>query len=152
MNYVWMRDRWDRVLAVIAAVVGVIVLIIGWVGVSGSSLTTEQIPYLASGAVGGLFALGAAATLWLSADLRDEYVKLDEIYQWMQGEKDGYPPAADIDSPASWAEEPSWAEPEPPTQPEPQIQAEPRRPPSRATTTARQRPLRARPPVSSVES
>jgi hypothetical protein len=82
----WLRYEWTRVLAAIAALVGVVLLIAGWIGVSGSSLTTEQIPYLASGAVGGLFALGMGATLWLSADLRDEFAKLDEIYQWMRGE------------------------------------------------------------------
>jgi hypothetical protein len=29
----------------------------------------------------GLFALALGATLWLSADLRDEWRKLDDIYQ-----------------------------------------------------------------------
>lgn len=82
----WLRYEWARALAVLAAVVGVVLLVVGWVGVSGSSLTSEQIPYLASGAIGGLFALGVGATLWLSADLRDEFVKLDEIYRWLQGD------------------------------------------------------------------
>jgi hypothetical protein len=67
-------------------VAGAVFLILGWHGASGSSLVTEQIPYLASGAVAGLFALGAAATLWLSADLRDEWRKLDEIYRFMAAE------------------------------------------------------------------
>ena len=82
----WVRYEWARVLAVAAAILGVVLLVVGWLGVSDSSLTTEQLPYLASGAIGGLFALGAGATLWLSADLRDEFAKLDEIYQWLQGE------------------------------------------------------------------
>ena len=98
-NYAWLRYQWHRALAVVAAAAGVVLLILGWVGVSGSSLTTGQIPYLASGAVGGLFALGVAATLWLSADLRDEFMKLDEIYQFMTSEgagqhaEDGLTPA-----------------------------------------------------------
>ena len=84
--YEWFRYRWERTAAAIAALVGLIMVIVGWFGVSGSSLVTEQIPYLASGAVGGAFALGVAGTLWLSADLRDEFVKLDEIYQVLTGE------------------------------------------------------------------
>lgn len=74
-------NQWQRILAVAGAALGAIFLIVGWFGVSGSDLTTEQIPYLASGGVGGLFLLGLAATLWLSADLRDEYLKLDDIHQ-----------------------------------------------------------------------
>jgi hypothetical protein len=50
-------------------------------GVSRSGLPAEQIPYLASGAVLGLFALGVGATLWLSADLHDEWRKLDHIHR-----------------------------------------------------------------------
>jgi hypothetical protein len=152
MNYGFMRERWDRVLAVVSAVVGIIVLIVGWVGVSGSSLTTEQIPYLASGAVGGLFALGAAATLWLSADLRDEFVKLDEIYQWMRGEGDGQPAHGEMptgEMPAT-DRHGSWA-PEVEAHPAELQPAEAQRAEAPAAS-ARRRPLRARPPVSSVES
>jgi hypothetical protein len=54
-------------------------LIVGWVGVSGTPYTAKQLPYLASNGLGGLFLLGAAAMLWLSADLRDEWRKLDRI-------------------------------------------------------------------------
>ena len=76
----WKR-QWQRIVAIAGAVLGALFLFLGWFGVSGSDLTTEQIPFLASGAVGGLFLLGLATTLWLSADLRDEYLKLDDIHQ-----------------------------------------------------------------------
>jgi hypothetical protein len=79
MNLRFFKEQWDRALACLAAVLGVIALVLGWFGASGASLTVEQIPYVVSGAVAGLFALGTAATLWLSADLRDEWAKLDEI-------------------------------------------------------------------------
>jgi hypothetical protein len=36
-------------------------------------------PYIASGGLGGIFLLGLGSTLWLSADLRDEWRKLDEL-------------------------------------------------------------------------
>jgi hypothetical protein len=72
---------------VLAAVVGVGCAVAGWVGVSDATLTAEQLPYLASGAVGALFALGIAATLWLSADLRDEWSKLDELREAWEAER-----------------------------------------------------------------
>ena len=90
--YGWLKNQWDRALAALATVAGVVFLILGWAGASRSSLTTEQIPYLASGAVAGLFALGAAATLWLSADLRDEWRKLDDIYRFMSAQASEAPP------------------------------------------------------------
>lgn len=98
MKIDWFRSRWEKTTALAATLVGIGLLVAGWVGVSGSSLTTEQIPYLVSGAVGGLFALGVAATLWLSADLRDQYFKLDEIHSWMRGDEE--PSAGDQPSAA----------------------------------------------------
>jgi protein-S-isoprenylcysteine O-methyltransferase Ste14 len=92
MKMSWFQGRWEKSAAVIAAAVGVILIVVGWIGVSGSSLTTEQLPYLASGAIGGLFVLGVGATLWLSSDLRDEYYKLDQIWGWMQEQQTAEPP------------------------------------------------------------
>jgi hypothetical protein len=76
----WLRNQWDRTAAVVSAVASGVAMLMGWRGVSRVSLPSEQIPYLASAAMFGLFALGIAATLWLSADLRDEWRKLDEIH------------------------------------------------------------------------
>jgi hypothetical protein len=74
-----LRSQWDRALAVAAAIAGAVVLIVGYVGVSNSGYSAEQLPYLISGGIGGIFLLGLAAVLWLSADLRDEWRLLDEI-------------------------------------------------------------------------
>jgi hypothetical protein len=75
----WVSNERDRALAIVAVVVGAVAIVLGWLGVSRSVIATQQIPYLASGAVGGLFLLGGGATLWLSSDLRDEWRKLDDI-------------------------------------------------------------------------
>lgn len=75
------RSQWDRLLAVAAAIAGAVVLIIGWLGVSGTAYPAEQMPYLISAGMGGLFLLGVSSALWLSADLRDEWRKLDRIEQ-----------------------------------------------------------------------
>ena len=76
----WLRNQWDRAAAVVFAVAGIVLLLLGWAGVSRVTLATQQIPYLASGGLFGMFCLGTAATLWLSADLRDEWRKLNDIH------------------------------------------------------------------------
>lgn len=75
------KSQWDRTTAVAAAVAGVVVLVLGWLGVSGTAYPAEQLPYIISGGIGGLFLLGVSSMLWLSADLHDEWRKLDRIEQ-----------------------------------------------------------------------
>ncbi|HWB65633.1 MAG TPA: hypothetical protein VG708_02230 [Mycobacteriales bacterium] len=77
----WVHHQWDRTLAIVLVAAGLVVIYLGWRGVSGHLLPSEQIPYLASDAVLGLFFLGTAATLWLSADMRDEWRKLDMVVE-----------------------------------------------------------------------
>lgn len=80
MNIVrWARLQWDRVTAWICIFAGGIAIVTGWAAVGREALTAQQIPYIISGGIGGLFLLGVGAVLWLSADLRDEWRKLDEI-------------------------------------------------------------------------
>jgi hypothetical protein len=75
----WMRSQWDRLLAAATLVAGVVVLVMGWRGVSGTAYAAEQMPYIISAGLGGLFLLGVSTALWLSADLHDEWRKLDRI-------------------------------------------------------------------------
>jgi hypothetical protein len=79
--YKWLKGQWDRAAAVLVAVAGLVSLIVGWFGVSDAKLPAQQVPYLASNGLIGVFALGIATTLWLSADLRDEWRKLDLIHE-----------------------------------------------------------------------
>src|SRR3954451_7152837 len=72
----WLRAEWDRAAAVALVVLGLIFVAIGYNGVANSPYVAEELAYLASGAVGGLFLLGCGATLWLSADLHDECLKM----------------------------------------------------------------------------
>jgi hypothetical protein len=76
-----LKKQWDRVIALALTVTGAVFLISGWVGVSGTAVLSEQSPYMVSGGLGGIFLLGVGATLWISADLRDEWRKLDRIEQ-----------------------------------------------------------------------
>jgi hypothetical protein len=75
----YLRCQWDRVLAVVAILLGAVALVIGWFGVSDSVLPAEQIPYVVSGGLGGIFLLGVGSLMWLSADIRDEWRKLDAL-------------------------------------------------------------------------
>ncbi|HVU73429.1 MAG TPA: hypothetical protein VHE83_10760 [Mycobacteriales bacterium] len=74
-----MREQWDRTIAWVAAVAGAVALLLGYLGISRTPYTPEQIPYLVSGGAFGLFMLGLAAVLWITADLRDEWRKLDDL-------------------------------------------------------------------------
>ena len=77
----WLEAQWDRALAVGLVLLGALALLLGWLGIDDALYPGQQIPYVLSGGIGGLFAVGVGAVLWLSADLRDEWRKLDEIDQ-----------------------------------------------------------------------
>lgn len=67
------RLQWDRAAAAGLTILGFVVLLVGWVGTSGTEYIAEQIPYLVSGGLFGIAFLTAGAVLWLSADMRDEW-------------------------------------------------------------------------------
>lgn len=75
----YLRNQWDRTGAWLCVIAGAIALIVGYFGVSGTLETGKQLPYVVSGGLAGLFLLGLGALLWVSADLRDEWRKLDAI-------------------------------------------------------------------------
>jgi hypothetical protein len=75
----FLRSQPDRALAALSGVIGIVLLVDGWYGVSGQGIVAGQIPYLISCGLGGIFALATATTLWLSADLRDEWRKMDAV-------------------------------------------------------------------------
>jgi hypothetical protein len=71
------RANWDRATAAALVLFGVVALILGWWGVSGTGVAAEQNPYLISGGLLGIALIGIGCTLWLSADLQDEWRRLD---------------------------------------------------------------------------
>lgn len=97
----WARTQWDRVAAWACIAIGGLAVVLGWVAVGREPLTAKQVPYIVSGGVGGLFLLGLGATLWLSADLRDEWRKLDALERAARSPGPGRAPgdAADEDDP-----------------------------------------------------
>ena len=75
----WLHNQWDRVAGAGFMTAGAVVLILGWLGASDAIYPAEQIPFLLSGGLLGVFLLGLGATAWISADLRDEWRKLDRL-------------------------------------------------------------------------
>ena len=75
----WVRNQSDRMASWACIGTGVICLVAGWVGVSATAFPGEQMPYVVSGGLVGLFLLGLGGVLWLSADLRDEWRELARL-------------------------------------------------------------------------
>jgi len=71
-----LRTHWDRIAAIAAVVVGLVSLLLGYLGVSDTEYVVKQIPYVISNGLFGIFMLGVGTALWLSADLRDEWREL----------------------------------------------------------------------------
>ena len=73
------RTQWDRAGAFVLVVVGLLALLFGWIGMSGAVLTYEQLPYILSGGLFGLSMIMVGTGLWLSADIRDEWRRIDRL-------------------------------------------------------------------------
>jgi hypothetical protein len=72
-----LQANWDRAVAAALVLLGGVALALGWWGVSGTGVAAEQNPYLISGGLLGIALIGIGCTLWLSADLQDEWRRLD---------------------------------------------------------------------------
>ena len=90
----WLRSNWDRAGAWLCVGVGAVLLIAGWVGASNTAYPAEQLPYILSGGIGGALFVAMGATLLISADLRDEWRKLDRIEKKLDHEA-GSPASTD---------------------------------------------------------
>ena len=82
----WLRAEWDRIAGFGLVLLGVMLLFLGYQGVQETAFLAEQLAYIASGGLGGLFSLGLGVGLLLSADLHDEWYKLDRIEAAIRGE------------------------------------------------------------------
>lgn len=74
-----LRTLGDRVLAWALIAAGALALLLGYLGVRGTAYVVEQLPYIISGGLLGLFLLGLGTVLLLSADLRDQWRVLLDI-------------------------------------------------------------------------
>jgi hypothetical protein len=75
----FLRAEWDRTAGWALIGAGIIAVTLGFRGVADSALVAQQLAYIASGGIGGLLACGLGVGLLVSADLHDEWRKLDRI-------------------------------------------------------------------------
>ncbi|GAA0612276.1 hypothetical protein GCM10009547_12870 [Sporichthya brevicatena] len=78
------RVQWDRGIAIAAAIGGLLVLLIGYLGVSDTEYVAKQMPYFISAGVFGIFLLSISAVAWLSADLRDEWREIHALRELVE--------------------------------------------------------------------
>lgn len=71
-----LRAQWDRATAVVALLIGLLALLLGYVGISGEAFVARQLPFIISGGLFGIFMLGVAAVSWITAAMRDEWREL----------------------------------------------------------------------------
>ena len=70
------------------AALGVIVIIVGWFGVSGQALVAKQLPYLISGGLGGVALVGIGAALIGTERLRRDagrMARLEDMVEELRG-------------------------------------------------------------------
>ena len=82
----WLRMEWDRILGFGMIGLGAVLVVMAYFGVSDSPYLAQQLSFITSGGIGGLFLLGTGATLLHVADVHDEWRKLDRIEQALRGD------------------------------------------------------------------
>lgn len=75
----WLRADWDRAAGIALIIAGGVALFVGYQGVADSAFVVEALSYIASGGLVGVLLVAGGLTLLLSADLHDEWRKLDRI-------------------------------------------------------------------------
>jgi hypothetical protein len=80
----WARAERDRITGWAFVTVGAVVLLVGMWRVRDSAFVADQLTLLMSGGIGGLFCLGLGATMLLSADVRDDWRRLDILSRSLQ--------------------------------------------------------------------
>src|SRR5256886_12026005 len=77
----WLRTEWDRVLGFGLIGLGAVFVVLAYFGVSDSPYLAQQLSFITSGGIGGLFLLGAGATLLHTPHGHHEWRKLDRNEQ-----------------------------------------------------------------------
>ena len=97
--WTWAVSQWDRVVGWTCVAAGGVLTVTGALSVAAAEDQLDQLSYLATGPALGLFLLGVGAILLITADLRDDWAKLDEVagaLQLRDGAGNGSPPQSDL--------------------------------------------------------
>lgn len=79
MDVAELRRRWRTLVGWGLSALGAVLLVAGWFGVSGETLVGKQLPYLISGGIAGLAAIGSGVGLLIAADLRADRERIGRI-------------------------------------------------------------------------
>jgi hypothetical protein len=79
-----LKAQWDRAIAVGALLLGAVVLVVGYRGISGTPHVAEQLPYFISAGAFGVLLVGVAGMMWVSADLRDQWRELRALRERLE--------------------------------------------------------------------
>jgi hypothetical protein len=79
--FTYLKAQWDRAIAVGCLIAAAVVLINGYVGISGTPHVAQQLPYFISAGALGVVLCAVAGMMWVSADLRDEWRELRSLRQ-----------------------------------------------------------------------
>lgn len=86
------RRSWRSVAGWALVGVGFLVLVLGWVGVSGEPDVARQLPFLVSGGLGGILLVAVGAALLVADELRSERARLGRIEALLLELRDGHKP------------------------------------------------------------
>ena len=79
-----MKKDWREPAAVAFAVLGGIMMVIGWVGVSQATEVIDQLPYLFSGGLGGLVCLLLGLGLYIARNHAQDQARIDELNEHLR--------------------------------------------------------------------
>jgi hypothetical protein len=74
-----MNKEWRPLAATACGVVGAIVMVVGWVGVSQNTETYEQVSYLLSGGIGGLVLVLVGLGLFNAHQHAQDQARIEEL-------------------------------------------------------------------------
>lgn len=74
-----MKRDWRELAAAAFVVLGGIVMVAGWVGVSQSTEVIDQLPYLFSGGIGGLACIVVGVGLYIARNHARDQARIDEL-------------------------------------------------------------------------
>ena len=75
----FLRLHWRDVTGWSLIVLGAVAALLGWAGVSNKDIEPLQLPYLASGGIGGVILTAVGVGLLLAADIRRDRERLGRI-------------------------------------------------------------------------
>ena len=76
-RWVWKSVR--PVLGWVFVGIGLLAILIGWIGISGQAVVAKQLPYLISGGIGGMALVGIGAVFLATEDIRRDSGRLDRL-------------------------------------------------------------------------